>query len=87
MPHSGTHPRKDGKATGVVIRNQNGEVWTEPADHVVANDCAKSVAALGRKGSEGYQQVKKPSFGCLCVFRCRRKRYSTWVSAPPPVSL
>jgi len=53
-----TSIQKDGKA---VCRNQNGEVWTEPADHVVANDCAKSVAALGRKGSEGQQQKNQAS--------------------------
>jgi len=38
---------KDGKATGVVIRNQKtGEVWTEPAEHVVANVTVQNMVQL-----------------------------------------
>ncbi len=37
----------NGKATGVVIRNQKtGAVWTEPADHVVANVTAQNLVQL-----------------------------------------
>ncbi|MBD1944006.1 C-3',4' desaturase CrtD [Coleofasciculus sp. FACHB-712] len=37
----------NGKATGVVIRNQKtGVVWTEPADHVVANVTAQNLVQL-----------------------------------------
>lgn len=36
-----------GKATAVVIRNQKtGEVWTEPADHVVANVTVQNLVQL-----------------------------------------
>jgi len=61
MRHTVEHIQlKDGKATGVVIRNQKtGEVWTEPADHVVANvtvqnmvqllKCSQGLPAPGRK--------------------------------------
>ncbi len=48
---------KDGKATGVVIRNQKtGEVWTEPADHVVTNVTVQNlVQLLGENAPKGYQ--------------------------------
>ncbi|MBD2539060.1 C-3',4' desaturase CrtD [Coleofasciculus sp. FACHB-SPT36] len=37
----------NGKATGVVIRNQKtGAVWTEPGDHVVANVTAQNLVQL-----------------------------------------
>jgi C-3',4' desaturase CrtD len=37
----------NGKATGVVIHNQKtGAVWTEPADHVVANVTAQNLVQL-----------------------------------------
>ncbi|MEW5857663.1 MAG: FAD-dependent oxidoreductase, partial [Cyanobacteriota bacterium] len=37
----------NGKVTGVVIRNQKtGVVWTEPADHVVANVTAQNLVQL-----------------------------------------
>ncbi len=47
-----------GKATGVVIRNQKtGEVWTETADHVVANVTAQDlVRLLGDKAPDGYKK-------------------------------
>jgi len=48
MRHTVEHIQlKDGKATGVVIRNQKtGEVWTEPADHVVANVTVQNMVQL-----------------------------------------
>jgi len=70
MRHTVEHIHvKDGKATGVVIESE----WrglTEPADHGCECDCAKSVAALGRKGPEGYQHRVKPpqaSVPLLCI--------------------
>ena len=48
---------KDGKVTGVVIRNQKtGVVWTEPAEHVVANVTVQNlVELLGENAPKGYQ--------------------------------
>jgi C-3',4' desaturase CrtD len=47
-----------GKVTGVVIRNQKThEVWTEQADHVVANVTVQNlVQLLGKKAPHGYKQ-------------------------------
>ncbi|WP_414574549.1 C-3',4' desaturase CrtD [Anabaena sp. CCY 9402-a] len=49
---------ENGKATAVVIRNQKtGEVWTETADHVVANVTVQNlVQLLGKKAPFGYKQ-------------------------------
>ncbi|WP_066424089.1 C-3',4' desaturase CrtD [Anabaena sp. 4-3] len=49
---------ENGKATAVVIRNQKtGEVWTETADHVVANVTVQNlVQLLGEKAPFGYKQ-------------------------------
>ena len=49
---------ENGKVTGVVIRNQKtGEVWTEPADHVVANVTVQNlVQLLGKNAPQGYKQ-------------------------------
>jgi C-3',4' desaturase CrtD len=49
---------ENGKATAVVIRNQKtGEVWTEAADHVVANVTVQNlVQLLGEKAPIGYKQ-------------------------------
>ncbi len=58
MRHTVEHIHvKDGKATGVVIRNQKtGEVWTEPAEHVVANVTVQNlVQLLGVNAPKGYQ--------------------------------
>ncbi len=58
MRHTVEHIRlKDGKATGVCIRSQKtGEVWTEPADHVVANVTVQNlVQLLGENAPKGYQ--------------------------------
>ncbi len=48
---------KNGKATGVVIQNQKtGEVWTEPADHIVANVTVQNlVQLLGENVPKGYK--------------------------------
>ena len=43
-----------GKATGVVIRNQN-RVWTEPADHVVANVTVQNLVQLLGDAPQGYK--------------------------------
>ena len=49
---------ENGKITGVVIRNQKtGEVWTEPADDVVANVTVQNlVQLLGKNAPQGYKQ-------------------------------
>lgn len=64
---------KDGKATGVVIRNQKtGEVWTEPADHLVANVTVQNlVQLLGENAPKGYKhRVEKlpPASGAFVVY-------------------
>ena len=47
-----------GKVTGVTIRNQKtGEVWTQPADHVVANVTVQNLMQLlGKQAPAGYQR-------------------------------
>jgi C-3',4' desaturase CrtD len=49
---------ENGKASAVVIRNQKtGEVWTEEADHVVANVTVQNlVQLLGENAPSGYKQ-------------------------------
>ncbi|WP_427160752.1 C-3',4' desaturase CrtD [Aliinostoc sp. HNIBRCY26] len=64
---------ENGKATAVVIRNQKtGEVWTEAADHVVANVTVQNlVQLLGEKAPIGYQRrVEKlpPASGAFVVY-------------------
>lgn len=64
---------ENGKATAVVIRNQKtGEVWTEAADHVVANVTVQNlVQLLGGKAPVGYKQrVEKlpPASGAFVVY-------------------
>ncbi len=64
---------KDGKATAVVIRNQKtGEVWTESADHVVANVTVQNlVQLLGKKAPRGYKKrVEKlpPASGAFVIY-------------------
>ena len=74
MRHTVEHIKVEkGKATTVVIRNQKtGEVWTEDADHVVANVTAQNlVQLLGDKVPQGYQQrVEKlpPASGAFVVY-------------------
>ncbi|TAE61767.1 MAG: C-3',4' desaturase CrtD [Nostocales cyanobacterium] len=53
---------ENGKANGVVIRSQKtGEIWTENADHVIANVTVQDlVKLLGEKAPSGYKhRVKK----------------------------
>ncbi|MBC7971519.1 MAG: C-3',4' desaturase CrtD [Verrucomicrobia bacterium] len=62
-----------GKVTGVAIRNQKtDEVWTEPADHVVANVTVQNLMQLlGDQAPNLYQQrVDKlpPSSGAFVVY-------------------
>ncbi|HLO85673.1 MAG TPA: C-3',4' desaturase CrtD [Nostocaceae cyanobacterium] len=64
---------ENGQATGVVMRNQKtGEVWTEAADHVVANVTVQNlVQLLGEKAPSGYtkrvQKLPSPS-GAFVVY-------------------
>lgn len=47
---------ENGKVTAVVIKNQKSEeVWTEPADHVVANVTVQNLVKLLDKPPKGYQ--------------------------------
>ncbi len=48
---------KDGFVTGVVIQNQQtGEIWTEPAEYVVANVTVQNlVQLLGENAPKGYK--------------------------------
>jgi C-3',4' desaturase CrtD len=64
---------ENGKAKGVVIRNQKtGEVWTETADHVIANVTVQDlVRLLGEKAPSGYKnRVEKlpPASGAFVVY-------------------
>jgi C-3',4' desaturase CrtD len=69
---------ENGKATGVVIRDQKtGKSWTEPADHVVANVTVQNLISLlgedGHKGmfQRGYRhRVEKlpPASGAFVVY-------------------
>ncbi|MEB3147603.1 MAG: C-3',4' desaturase CrtD [Sphaerospermopsis sp.] len=64
---------ENGKANGVVIRNQKtGEVWTEKADHVIANVTVQDlVRLLGEKAPSGYKhRVEKlpPASGAFVVY-------------------
>ncbi len=64
---------ENAKATAVVIRNQQtGEVWTEAADHVVANVTVQNlVQLLGKQAPSGYKQrVEKlpPASGAFVVY-------------------
>ncbi|KAB8319058.1 C-3',4' desaturase CrtD [Tolypothrix campylonemoides VB511288] len=74
MRHTVEHIKVEkGKASTVVIRNQKtGEVWTEDADHVVANVTAQNlVQLLGNKVPNGYKRrVEKlpPASGAFVVY-------------------
>lgn len=74
MRHTVEHIQvESGQVTGVTIRNQKtGKVWTEPADHVVANVTVQNlVQLLGSQASQGYQQrVEKlpPSSGAFVIY-------------------
>jgi C-3',4' desaturase CrtD len=61
------------KATGVIIRNQKtGEIWTEAADHIVANVTVQNlVQLLGDAAPKGYQRrVEKlpPASGAFVIY-------------------
>lgn len=74
MRHTVEHIKVEhGKATSVVIRNQKtGEVWTEPADHVVANVTLQNlVQLLGEKAPRGYKKRMEklpPASGAFVVY-------------------
>ncbi|MBW4498112.1 MAG: C-3',4' desaturase CrtD [Scytonema hyalinum WJT4-NPBG1] len=74
MRHTVEHIKVEkGKANTVVIRNQKtDEVWTEGADHVVANVTAQNlVQLLGNKVPNGYKRrVEKlpPASGAFVVY-------------------
>ncbi|MDM9385600.1 C-3',4' desaturase CrtD [Chlorogloeopsis sp. ULAP01] len=64
---------KHGKATAVIIRDrQTGEVWTEPADCIVANVTVQNLMQLlSKKAPRGYQKrVQKlpPASGAFVVY-------------------
>ncbi|MBW4559741.1 MAG: C-3',4' desaturase CrtD [Mojavia pulchra JT2-VF2] len=64
---------ENGQATSVVIRNQQtDEVWTEAADHVVANVTVQNlVQLLGEQAPSGYKKrVEKlpPASGAFVVY-------------------
>jgi C-3',4' desaturase CrtD len=64
---------ENNQATSVTIRNQQtGEVWTETADHVVANVTVQNlVQLLGEQAPSGYKQrVEKlpPASGAFVVY-------------------
>lgn len=63
---------QDGKPTGAVVRNQQGKVWTEPADQVVANVTVQNlVALLGEQAPQGYRRrVEKlpPASGAFVLY-------------------
>ncbi len=74
MRHTVEHIESSGgKATSVRIRNQKtGEVWTEPADEVVANVTVQNlVKLLGEQAPTGYKQrVDKlpPASGAFVIY-------------------
>jgi C-3',4' desaturase CrtD len=74
MRHTVEHIKVEkGKVSAVVIRNQKtGEVWTEPADEIVANVTAQNlVQLLGNKAPHGYKRrVEKlpPASGAFVVY-------------------
>ncbi|MDX2228307.1 MAG: C-3',4' desaturase CrtD [Leptolyngbyaceae cyanobacterium bins.349] len=64
---------ESGQVTGVTVRNQKtNEVWTEPADHVVANVTVQNlVQLLGDQMPKGYvRRVDKlpPSSGAFVIY-------------------
>lgn len=64
---------KNGKAKAVVIRNQkNGDVWTEDAEHIVANVTVQNfVQLLGEQVPHGYKQRVEnlpPASGAFVIY-------------------
>ncbi len=74
MRHTVEHINVEhGEVCSIVIRNQKtGEVWTETADHIVANVTVQNlVDLLGENAPKGYQKrVKKlpPASGAFVVY-------------------
>lgn len=74
MRHTVEHIEvSEGKATSVRIRNQKtGDVWTESADHVVANVTAQNlVKLLGEKAPTGYKRrvdQLPPASGAFVIY-------------------
>jgi C-3',4' desaturase CrtD len=74
MRHTVEHIQvKHNKAVAVVIKNQKtGEVWTEPADHIVANVTVQNlVQLLGEKAPRGYKKRTEklpPASGAFVVY-------------------
>lgn len=64
---------ENGKAKAVVIRNQkNGDVWTQDADHIVANVTVQNfVQLLGEQVPHGYKQRVEnlpPASGAFVIY-------------------
>jgi C-3',4' desaturase CrtD len=74
MRHTVEHIQvKHNKAVAVVIKNQKtGEVWTEAADHIVANVTVQNlVQLLGEKTPRGYKKRTEklpPASGAFVVY-------------------
>ncbi|NEU75822.1 C-3',4' desaturase CrtD [Hassallia byssoidea VB512170] len=74
MRHTVEHIQvKHNKAVAVVIKNQKtGEVWTESADHIVANVTVQNlVQLLGEKAPRGYKKRTEklpPASGAFVVY-------------------
>jgi C-3',4' desaturase CrtD len=74
MRHTVEHIQvKHNRAVAVVIKNQKtGEVWTEPANHIVANVTVQNlVQLLGEKAPRGYKKrVEKlpPASGAFVIY-------------------
>ena len=64
---------KNGKANAVIIRNQKtGDVWTEDADHIVANVTVQNfVQLLGEQVPQGYKKRVEnlpPASGAFVIY-------------------
>jgi C-3',4' desaturase CrtD len=74
MRHTVEHIQvKHNRAVAVVIKNQKtGEVWTEPANHIVANVTVQNlVQLLGEKAPRGYKKRTEklpPASGAFVVY-------------------
>ncbi|MBW4475458.1 MAG: C-3',4' desaturase CrtD [Tolypothrix brevis GSE-NOS-MK-07-07A] len=74
MRHTVEHIQvKHNRVVAVVIKNQKtGEVWTEPADHIVANVTVQNlVQLLGEKAPRGYKKRTEklpPASGAFVVY-------------------
>ena len=74
MRHTVEHIEvKHNKAVAVIIKNQKtGEVWTEPANHIVANVTVQNlVQLLGEKAPRGYKKRTEklpPASGAFVIY-------------------